>query len=877
MPPDELVRILPALPPLLGLLEGLDPSIELYPDTASPSLANIRTPNGKWQVRKGVALERYIGGSGDVRLLYTLYEAAGNRVRLAAQGTGASATLFKLLVGTDTAFIAATGGTGLGGTSQPYFQGVTLNDIFYFTDRAGNLRKFQRVPSSGNQVRDVQLPVKPTAAPGVKARTFECLDQFTGAAPFGWTVADSAKFDIEVGTATLESPIGGVVALLNTKTNPKNSPISKHVTAEAVPSNTIAFWMYASNTPSHVVFQYGQVTANDFTEILNPPTRSQWYPVFVEIGPMGTLNFKQFLVTENGGAADIYVSKLMLPGRLQGSYRWVYTHYDSTLLRESEPSDVSNSGSPMDFSAVGTDFAPATAAAFQKSAALTFTSDSGTDSTTTKIRIYRNGGVPSLTKDQTGLDVWLRVGEIFDQSTTASGAGNTAGSTTFTVASATNIAVGDWLVIEKGTVSKEEYVRVTSIAGAPALTISQPLLYAHANGVAVQIAFVDNVANEQIDVTARIDLERDDPPAASRYVARSPDGRLWLFNVTGKPTGVAVSNRSTPDRPTDYEVFPDGVDPLTRQNPLQGWRFEIGGDSTDESITWGGLFHDGMFAFTRRRLYSINAYAQTDWGPSAIQPVLEAGCIAGDTVQILNGWLYWVAPGPQVMRWSGRGAPEILSHLKVNERLSTAAGSNLDVWFATSYAVQEGRYYRLVYDPAPVAGVASTPTAVLDFLTDAGPEGAWEPLSYGHTWRAADVRRGAGDALELFMADSIGGIYQMESGSTDAGTAITASWSSKKLPMGAVSLVHDVYLRLDAVTDSASVVISVGGSEYGDRSRTYSVSYAGSGDRDIKIRVHRDMIGRWCQVSVSGAYSNRPAIRDVRVVFVPIRGGHVSD
>jgi hypothetical protein len=27
-------------------------------------------------------------------------------------------------------------------------------------------------------------------------------------------------------------------------------------------------------------------------------------------------------------------------------------------------------------------------------------------------------------------------------------------------------------------------------------------------------------------------------------------------------------------------VFPDGVDPLTRQEILQGWRFEIGGDTT---------------------------------------------------------------------------------------------------------------------------------------------------------------------------------------------------------------------------------------------------------------------------------------------------------
>lgn len=699
---DGLIREIRITPFLQGLRDGRDSALDdsLYPPTYSPDMSNLRVSGGTWLARKGMTFWRSIGGTGDVRWLFHMYESDGTRIRLAAQGNTTAAVLYDYVDGTDTAFVATSGGTGLGGATQPYFQGVVLNDALYFTDRFGALRKYQETPPSGNQVRTVALPTRPSAAPGVKARTYEILEEWAGnggVAPYGWTESDAAGFALQSGTSVVTSPFGGTTALLNTQTTPVGDTISENVTAEPVPSNTIAFWAWATNYPSQIAFRYGQVSPTDFSEQVSPTLKETWVPIFVNIGNLGTINFKQFVVVNSAGAADVYISKIVLPGRLQGAYRWVYTHYDPTLQRESEPSDISNSSTPLDLSAVGTSGQTSTAAAFQKSAALTFTSDSGTDATTTQIRIYRNGGTPALTVNSRQQSVWLRVGTVPDFSNQLDGA-TSAGATTAVLDSVTGLTVGDWIVIEKGTVSKEEYGRITAInTGTRTLTFSNGLQYSHNDNSLVQIAFIDNVPNEQVDVLSAISLERDDPPAATRFVARSPDGRLWGFNYSGKPTGVWVSNKATPERPTDYEVVPDGVDPITRSDPLQGWRFEIGGDVTDEEITWGGFFRDRPFAFTRRRIYAINALSQTDWGPDAVIKALEIGCIAGDTVQEVNGVLYWVADGPRVMRWDGQSAPEVLSHTRVNERLANADTDTWNEWFAVYHARPEGHYYRLYY------------------------------------------------------------------------------------------------------------------------------------------------------------------------------------
>src|SRR5207253_864520 len=71
-----------------------------------------------------------------------------------------------------TQFVAATGGSGLGGTSQNLFQGITHFDRFYFTDRAGVLRKYapSNLGPGGTHVVTVASPVAPTAAPTATPR-----------------------------------------------------------------------------------------------------------------------------------------------------------------------------------------------------------------------------------------------------------------------------------------------------------------------------------------------------------------------------------------------------------------------------------------------------------------------------------------------------------------------------------------------------------------------------------------------------------------------------------------------------------------------------------------------------------------------------------
>jgi hypothetical protein len=717
--PDDLVREISILPPLSGLYDGLDPSLPdaIYPLTASPDLVNLRVSEGKWSTRRGQTLYKALPGSGDTRMLAAHYEASGRRIRLAARGDGTAAILYDLIQGTDTAFNATSGGTGLGGTVHHRFQGVTLNDRFYFTDRFGVLRVYQE--SATPQVRAVALPVKPVAAAVAQARTYDVLEPWNGnagAAPYGWTVTNAAKFDIQDGSGTQTSPVGGPTILLNTLTNPNNSPIFENVSGEVLASNTIAAMVRNTDLPTQVVFQFGFGAADNFTASMDLPIIESWLPWFVNIGLLGSINFKRFMVTENAGAADVFISMLLLPGRLAGAYRWIYTHYDPTTGRESEPSDVSNGGAPLDLSIVGITGQAGTQAAFQKSAVLSFTSDSPGDTSTTQIRIYRNGGVPSLTTDANGRSVWYRVGTVPDLGTTVSGA-HAANSNTLNVASSAGFGIGDWIMVAKSSVGTngEEVLYVTNF-GVGTLTVqrgpndTRGLLNAHTNGQTVEVVFVDNVPNEQVDTSATIDLERDDPPTASLFVSRSPDGRLWLF---GPGTTVSVSNRATPERPTDYEVFPRDVDPQTRRSLLQGWDFQIGGDVNDEAIIWGGHFHGEMMALTRRRLYRIHAYSQADWGPSAVEPALEIGCIAGDTVAEIEGWLYWVADGPRIVRWNGVHAPQEISHHRAEECLRAADPTSWGLWFAVGHKVPEGAYYRLYFR---AQGALAEPAGVRSML-----------------------------------------------------------------------------------------------------------------------------------------------------------------
>ncbi len=806
-----------------------------------------------------------------------MYTSAGGRFRLAAQGTGTAGVFYDYEEGVDSAFQTTTGGTSLGGTTEPYFKGVVYADRYYFLDRFGPLRVYQSSPASGNQVRSVLQPAAPSAMPGVKARPYAMLESWTGnagVAPFGWTVSSSADYDITDATSTQPAPGGGRSVKLEIKTTSGlNKTISEDNSGEALASNTIAYWLRQSKNTFKQLFEIGFITNTDFNVHNRNPKGDEFLPVFMDIGNLPVINFKRFRVV-NGTVSSDYVSPLYLPGRLQGQYRWIYTHYDSATLRESEPSAISNSGNPIDLSTIGITGHRETDAAFNKSAVLTFTSDSGTDSTTDKIRIYRNGGVDALTLDSNGREVWCRVGEVLDFTTSLDN-NRSAGDTTFILGSTTGLAIGDTLVIEKGTVSKEEYGTITNIA-AFTVTVAEGLKYAHTSGASkVQMAFLDNVSNISVDRTQVVQRERDDCPSAAKWIARAPDGRLWVANYASHPTGVAVSNRKTPDRPRDFEVFPDGVDPLTRQDPIQGWRFEITGDLSDEQITWMGFFQGRPTVLTKKNCYVIAAMNQLGWGPDAISKVFAVGCLNGDTVAEVGGALYWVAEGPRVMRWDGQSAPEDISTRLISTRLIAAPTSYWNLWRGIGHVRLEGNYYCLYFVPSG----ATTATDMLEFNVEGR---AWEPCSFRTSlgakiaWRGASVRTGGSDVYDLYQVDTTGRIFQRETGLLDESVAIAVRFQSKKFPFDYIDLLHTFFLRLAAVTDSITLTTSVGGSEYGDLSQSYTLSLSGSGDLEVKQRLHLTLVGEHGQILITGSVSNRPAIREMDLLHQPRRARRAS-
>jgi hypothetical protein len=759
----------------------------------------------------------------------------------------------------------------------------------YFTDRAEALRKYEE--SASTQVIAVTQPAAPSVAPGAKARPYRFLDSWNGnngVATFGWTESSSGNYDIADATAAHPNPSPGsqfgvgigsrTVGLTIAAGGTAGMTISEDVAGEPLRSHTIAYWLKQTRNRFHQAFEIGLTGPGEFSVNHRTQTEQQWEPVFLETGNVPSIGYKRFKIFNDTDSTD-YVGPLVLPGKLFGSYRWIYTHYNPTTGGESEPSPVSNTGTAMDFSTVGVTGASGSAPAMNKACALTFTTDAGVDAATTKVRFYRSGGVPELTKDSNGRDVWLRVGEVFDLTVDLS-TSPAAGAVTFTLSSTTNMAVGDTIVLEKGVTSKEEYCEISVIGGAGVITVREPTLYSHsaAAGI-VQMAFLDNVGNEEINVLNTVQLERDDPPAASKWVVLSPDGRLVLLNYTDHPTGIAWSNKPTVERPNDFEVFPNGVDPLTRRDLIQGWRADVGGDTTDEEIMWGGFFGGILHVLTRQRMYRVTAYSQADWGPTSIQKVMDRGCMARDTVQEMDGALYWVAPGPQILRWDGQSLPEVISQIagvpRVSARLKAAPTAYWANWQATTHIRDDGRFYTLAYTPSG----QTTNTQVLEFNSTTS---AWEASTYYnsagsfHAWRQASVRNESTDVHELFRVNTLGAVYQVDTTTEDDGEAIRITAKTKRINLNGLGLLKRLYLRFEAATDSVTVTVTAGGGEYGEATQSSTISLAGSEDTEAMVPLLRTLKGTWAEIQFTGSVSNRPAIRELVLFYVQIRPGRVS-
>lgn len=871
-----------ALPPLAGLVDGLDPALPdaEYPPVAAPSLRNFRVGAGRWQTRAGMRWYTTLPVPANyystllLEFAYTGSTVYGMTVR---PQSGVDSLLFYTRTEPTGAWSQVTGAAHTGVVQQ--CQCVQYGTNVYLTDRSGRLIRWVLGEVTYSNVLQ---PIAPGAAPSVRPWTYGVLDNWAdnNTAPYGWTESDNTNFNVTAIPAS-----GSDFDLGNTReftigSDPRGDTISQNVSQESLNSHTIAFYVEQQSFHASLLqFQMGLSAANDFSYDIRVPKPDEAYPVFIPVGDLPYLNYKRFRVRKKPqGTRTIHVSSLMLPGRLDGQYRWIFTHYNPVTGAESAPSSISNNGVPLDLSVVGTNYRPETADAFRKSAMLDGASDAGSDSSTVYLRWYRNGGVPSLTKDRRGGDVWIRVGQTVDLATTLNGSATAADrGLVLTAIKVTysgtdySLAVGDWLVLERGTEAKREYVKVaeaatwtdlvidagtntlvtsvlrpftqndvgrllyitggtgftvanrtiTAVSSANVATLSASagtlgstggqanlkgintstlrveftsgLLFSHSSGVAAQIAFLDNTANESVDPTLRIDRERDDPPQAIGWVATAPDGRLFAAPYTGQDMGVAVSNKPTPDRPNDQEVFPDGVDPLTRQSPTQGWRFAVQGTPGDR-IMWAGFFNGVYTLLSRQALYQVYAQSQQDWGPQSVVKLFDVGCLNGETVQQVNGVLYWVKPGPEVVRWSGGGQPEILSTNRVSEALAGAPITYQWRWFGRGRVVDNYQYYSLCLTPEGQTGNVLW----LDYNVQ---KDAWEtrihytPAGTAIPFQVATVQRASAtltDQTEQFFAAAgdgyvLGGtflgerVYRLDAGDVDAGTVNTTFSNSPAL------------------------------------------------------------------------------------------------
>lgn len=92
------------------------------------------------------------------------------------------------------------------------------------------------------------------------------------------------------------------------------------------------------------------------------------------------------------------------------------------------------------------------------------------------------------TRNEPGTPVVVMFNKVTNSTTLASGA--TKGTRTITVTSSTGIAVGSYLILFNATDGHFGFYKVTSIAGAPVITVDSELEYSFAAGTDVDVATV---------------------------------------------------------------------------------------------------------------------------------------------------------------------------------------------------------------------------------------------------------------------------------------------------------------------------------------------------------------------------------------------------
>lgn len=904
--PDELLRQLIFPAPELGLVEGIDPISGAYPLNATPDIENLRVLNGLLKPRLGATIYDPDGnsgtpsvniGSGQVHWFYPFYRYTGERIRLAAR----NGTLYELEVGVDTAFAAVSGGTGMG-TSPNYgtYHAATLKDAVYITDRtaASTLKKYTYDGANG-LLEAVTTPTTPSAALLIRRRTWKTFEAWAGsvgAVPTNWTETDSGNFDATVEDTTDDSVPSfaypgtfaaepSLIKLRVDTTGSKNDRVYREDAAVTLESLQLCFWYQANQKHGRILTRLGVTGHGDmFSQAINAPTADDPYLFVVDTGGIAELKYREFKVRSSPNTTyNAYIGRLLLPGRLFGLYRWVYTHYGSA--GESEPSAQVSGDAFEDFTQIAKTNLTTDTRALEKCAVLIPTTGGGTG--TDYIRYYRNGGQPAYSVDERGQAVWLLVGQSLDLTTTLAGGGVLAGDTSLTLTAATAaggsaMAAGDWLVLEPATGGKEEIVKIdSSYAGGTTIPLdaSTPTLFAHSAGVTVKACFVDNVPDSALDFGTRLAFERDAPPSGSHWVFKLPNGRLCIARWDSRPLGVAYSNQPTPARTSDHQIFPDGVDPLTRQSVTQGFRFDLAGDSSGDAIMWAGMFNGLPTFLTSRSLFIVTAFSQTDWNPTAIVEVMKGvGCIAGETVAEVNGHLYWVADGPRVMRWDGRSAPSEVSYQRITTTLRDAPVIYWENWFARAWSDENGIYYSLWMTPS--GATTNTRRLLYNVTADSWVRDVVYASSTALAWRTGHVLDGPGDTREMFVVQegTSGNIWRWDTPATllDNGEAIAVRFVTPDLHFDGdlVGRVEKLWLYGEDTADTFTVQIFLDGSEYG----AVNASYAslGANVETAQRTAFRTLVGRYVHLLLTGSVSVRPGVRSLRLDWGVIRRGRLT-
>ncbi len=789
--------------PQRGIWQGEDSSLPQFPQNAAPALVNIRVARGLWLTRLGQIPSVIVPGVGTTEFLGTVYHR-DQRIRLAARGDNNQVGLYDLLQGTDSTYQPVLDDSSVAVTdlasNRIHATTLTARELTYLCDGLTALRKYAAETRLCNP--DLNLAA-PTVAPQVIKTWYGFFERWEGARPYGWTESSPGTFFFAAPNAdTPDFAVGDTTARLHSEPGAKGESIFSQNPVGTprnipFPSDTLALWVSQNVARAINSFRYGEANKPLIEILIDPPKARVSYVLFLPGKGIDTINyFKLKNVLSQTNDRETYLSGIVMPGRLLGPMLYRYTYYRPSTGQESSPSP-SGPNAPMLFTE-GASYQNTTSDALMRTAVLIPTR--GPDwEVGDKIRWYRNGGVSSLLIDGNGQPIYTYLGEQLDFQTLSNGA---------TLADATTMTVDDgsafvpntddaaetyyqWAWIDAGS-DEAEFVRVLSSA-ANVLAFADPLEFAHPDNTPVQLVYNDNVPNAVLAAEVRtIDLERDSPPYGAKWVWETGDGRLWLANFLEdrdgdtvpeyrRALGVAISNRPTPDRPNDQDIFPEFPDPYTGDSLTQGFRVDLPSTPSGDEIMWGGIFQGLPTLITRQAVYRITSFSQADWSASSIRKVLDRGTIAGDTVVLLNGLLIWASDGPSILAWDGRGSPVDISHLAITGEdpdLPTYLGDAppgyvadetvlttdrltyyWESWFAVAHAVGSSIYYRLYMIPDDPLIARISDLTLLSPTTVSSAE-------YGFT--SDDIGRG----LQV-TNDNLGwfdGLYRIESVS-DGGVA----------------------------------------------------------------------------------------------------------